>query len=199
MKSSPPISKLRDTSGASVVIALVFFLICAIIGSVVLTAASVQANAVATQQELKQQELVMSSAAQVIGEDMCSVKLVVGGDGSSFATEAESKGMARAFWGKYGTDVFKNVEKRQPSDLGVFSVAVASLGADYGVDPVDAKIKVGPDLSLTIDISMPPADGSAPLYNLRVFIQSIPTYDVSGNLLSATYEQPVVQKQDEVA
>ena len=36
---------LRDTSGASVVIALVFFLICGIIGSVVMTAASVQGQA----------------------------------------------------------------------------------------------------------------------------------------------------------
>ena len=36
---------LRDTSGASIVIALVFFLICGIVGSVVMTAASVQAKA----------------------------------------------------------------------------------------------------------------------------------------------------------
>ena len=36
---------LRDTSGASIVIALVFFLICGIVGSVVMTAASVQGKA----------------------------------------------------------------------------------------------------------------------------------------------------------
>ena len=36
---------LRDTSGASIVIALVFFLICGIVGSVVMTAASVGTNA----------------------------------------------------------------------------------------------------------------------------------------------------------
>ena len=47
---------LRDTSGASIVIALVFFLICGIIGSVVMTAASVQAKAAQTHVDLQQKE-----------------------------------------------------------------------------------------------------------------------------------------------
>lgn len=42
---------LRDTSGASIIIALAFFLICGIIGSVVITAASINAKAVATHKE----------------------------------------------------------------------------------------------------------------------------------------------------
>lgn len=54
MKSNTLQAKFRDTAGASIVIALVFFLICAIIGSVVLTAASVQAKAVQTHRELQQ-------------------------------------------------------------------------------------------------------------------------------------------------
>ena len=45
---------LRDTSGASIVIALVFFLICGIVGSVVMTAASVQAKAAQTHVDLQQ-------------------------------------------------------------------------------------------------------------------------------------------------
>lgn len=44
---------LRDERGASLVIALVFFLICAIVGSVVITAASVNAKAVQTHKELQ--------------------------------------------------------------------------------------------------------------------------------------------------
>ncbi len=45
---------LRDTSGASVVIALVFFLICGIVGSVVMPAASVQAKAAQPHVDLQQ-------------------------------------------------------------------------------------------------------------------------------------------------
>ncbi len=55
---------LRDTSGASIVIALVFFLICGIIGSVVMTAASVQAKAAQTHVDLQQKEYAMQSAAK---------------------------------------------------------------------------------------------------------------------------------------
>ena len=50
---------LRDTSGASIVIALVFFLICGIVGSVVMTAASVQAKAAQTHVDLQQKEYAM--------------------------------------------------------------------------------------------------------------------------------------------
>ena len=59
---------LRDTSGASIVIALVFFLICGIIGSVVMTAASVQAKAAQTHVDLQQKEYAMQSAAKLMAQ-----------------------------------------------------------------------------------------------------------------------------------
>ena len=61
---------LRDTSGASVVIALVFFLICGIIGSVVMTAASVQAKAAQTHVDLQQKEYAMQSAAKLMAQQL---------------------------------------------------------------------------------------------------------------------------------
>lgn len=77
MKSNTLQAKFRDTAGASIVIALVFFLICAIIGSVVLTAASVQAKAVQTHRELQQAEYTVGSAAQTIGYDMDMDELTI--------------------------------------------------------------------------------------------------------------------------
>ena len=59
---------LRDTSGASIVIALVFFLICGIVGSVVMTAASVQAKAAQTHVDLQQKEYAMQSAAKLMAQ-----------------------------------------------------------------------------------------------------------------------------------
>lgn len=58
-----PIGKLEDTSGSSVVLALAFFLICAIVGSIILTAASVNAKTVATYKETQQAEYTVTSAA----------------------------------------------------------------------------------------------------------------------------------------
>ena len=63
-------SHLEDETGASIVIALVFFLICAVIGSVVLTAASVQAKAVQTHREMQQAEFTVGSAAGFIGSQL---------------------------------------------------------------------------------------------------------------------------------
>lgn len=48
-----------DERGASIVIALVFFLICGVVGSVVVTAASVQAKSVQTHVDLQQDEYTM--------------------------------------------------------------------------------------------------------------------------------------------
>ena len=61
---------LRDTSGASIVFALVFFLICGIIGSVVMTAASVQAKAAQTHVDLQQKEYAMQSAAKLMAQQL---------------------------------------------------------------------------------------------------------------------------------
>ena len=61
---------LRDTSGASIVIALVFFLICGIVGSVVMTAASVQAKAAQTHVDLQQKEYAMQSAAKLMAQQL---------------------------------------------------------------------------------------------------------------------------------
>ena len=53
-----------------IVIALVFFLICGIIGSVVMTAASVQAKAAQTHVDLQQKEYAMQSAAKLMAQQL---------------------------------------------------------------------------------------------------------------------------------
>ena len=195
-------SKLHDTAGSSIVIALVFFLICAIIGSVVVTAASVEAKAVDTQQRAKQDELTVASAAQVLGEDLSSVKIIVTTDGttSSYTPEVQNGKIAKSFWGKYGATIHSNVVKREDTtDIKTLTVSINSLFEQYNISAVNAKIVVGSDLSLSIDLSLPATNGVATPYSMRMLIQSVPTYDAKGNLISATYEQPVIEKQSEAA
>ena len=59
-----------DERGASIVIALVFFLICGVVGSVVVTAASVQAKSVQTHVDLQQDEYTMQSAAELVAQQL---------------------------------------------------------------------------------------------------------------------------------
>lgn len=195
-------SKLQNTTGSSIVIALVFFLICAIIGSVVVTAASVEAKAVDTQQKAKQDELTVASAAQVLGEDLSSVKIITTTNGttSSYTPEVQNGKIAKSFWSKYGAEIYANVAKRaDTTDIKTLTVSINSLFEQYNVSAVDAKVNVGSDLSLTIDLSLPSANGNLSPYSMRMLIQSVPTYDAKGNLISATYEQPVIEKQSEAA
>jgi len=62
--------KLKSKSGISLAIALVFFLLCAMVGTVVLSAASVSAGNTARERQLYRQTLAMTSAANVLREDI---------------------------------------------------------------------------------------------------------------------------------
>ncbi|MEG1493269.1 MAG: hypothetical protein RR380_03260, partial [Gordonibacter sp.] len=69
-------NKIYGNEGASIVIALVFFLICAVIGSVVLTAASINAKAVVTHRQTQQAEYTVTSAAQTIVDQIVPTTVV---------------------------------------------------------------------------------------------------------------------------
>lgn len=65
------IEKLNDKSGATLAVALLFFLMCAVVGSVLLSSAQSNAGRIT---ELKEQEQLfydLSSAAQVLADDIC--------------------------------------------------------------------------------------------------------------------------------
>ncbi len=62
--------KLKDKSGVSLAIALVFFLLCAMVGTVVLSAASVSAGKTARERLAYRQTLAMSSAAELLGREI---------------------------------------------------------------------------------------------------------------------------------
>lgn len=62
--------KLRSQSGASMVLALIFFLLCVLVGGTVLTAASVSAGRTGRDRASYQQYLAVSSAAGLAAEDL---------------------------------------------------------------------------------------------------------------------------------
>ena len=206
---------LRDTSGASIVIALVFFLICGIIGSVVMTAASVQAKAAQTHVDLQQKEYAMQSAAKLMaqqlgGEDAVweekSVVVKIAYDtageasvdtnslrsmiGQNFWTEQRTKDIlaARAEGKDYvlGGSASNRLRIDPPSEAG-------------GLAPVYGCITVDPDLNITVELSLDSAFAADSPYNTTISVQCTPTFDNQGRVTVIEYGDNTTVKKTEAA
>ena len=70
-------AKLRSQAGASMVVALVFFLLCMMVGCVVLTAASVNIGKVESDRRAHQQYLAVSSAARLLKRELTAATIEV--------------------------------------------------------------------------------------------------------------------------
>lgn len=190
--------KLRDISGASIVIALVFFLICAVIGSVVVTAASVQAKAVVTHQELQQDEFTVSSAAQLVGSDLASARLDVNYEGNAVKlTVKEGQSFATEFWEKHG-DAILTMRNGTDASLTYSDLTISAndtgSGGTYTFDDVHGSVTVDRDLNIAVALTLTPNATTASSYDTTVLVQCIPTYNVQGKLTHFEYEQPIIKK-----
>lgn len=204
MRSAPSLARrLRDSSGASIVIALVFFLICGIIGSVVVTAASVQAKSVHTHKELQQSEYTMQSAAELIaqqlgGEDSSALQHSVtvhvsyGTDKKPIVDVSKVHSeVGKGFWTKGRTEsILANRAAGSSYVLGDSPsnrLVVNSPSGSQSMDPVYGKITVDADMNMTVELSLDPELSPSSPYNMTVFIQCTPTYNAAGQLTSFTY------------
>ena len=71
-------SKLSNQSGASAVLALLFFLTCTMVGSVVLTATSANVGRFAATRQTQQDYFTVSSAARLLQEELEGMSLTGG-------------------------------------------------------------------------------------------------------------------------
>lgn len=189
---------VRDERGASIVIALVFFLICAIIGSVVLTAASVNAKAVQTNRDLQQTEFTVGSAAQLVGSQFSAVVLNVdySGDSPSVVvdedrTDTGNASFAIAFWEENGDKAWAAWSSGTPYTV---DITVEPDRGGAAVDDVAGTLTIDADLNVKIDLAL--ADAANAAYQESVLVQCIPTFDQAGQLTSFSYEAPVITKRD---
>lgn len=68
--------KLKSKSGISLAIALVFFLLCAMVGTVVLSAVSVSAGNTARERQLCRETLALTSAASLLSQDIQAMTFI---------------------------------------------------------------------------------------------------------------------------
>lgn len=190
--------KLRDTSGSSLVLALAFFIVCAIIGTVVLTAASVNTQATVTYQETQQAEYAVTSAADLVGELLVDSVIVWTYDGESdetpdFTDDKAYEGCANELlphvWRQYGNLIWLERKTSEP-----FIVPELFTISATGVDAVYAKISFDQDLNMTVMLSLDPDMASLSSYNEQVSFQVTPHFDVRGKLVSVSWDSYTVTK-----
>lgn len=206
---------LRDTSGASVVIALVFFLICGIIGSVVMTAASVQAKAAQTHVDLQQKEYAMQSAAKLMAQQLGGEDVLRALFGPEILADHRAQAIridTRLTCGIVGD--FNDYRFLLPDSI----LAARAEGKDYvlggsasnrlridppseagGLAPVYGCITVDPDLNITVELSLDSAFAADSPYNTTISIQCTPTFDSQGRVTVIEYGDNTTVKKTEAA
>ncbi len=75
-------NKLREKSGVSIFMGLLFLLVCLFVGTVALTASTAAAGRLAKQREREQDYLNVASAARLVKERICKLTYTYTGDGS---------------------------------------------------------------------------------------------------------------------
>lgn len=196
-----PHRSFEDERGASIVIALVFFLICGIIGSVVVTAASVQAKAAQTHIDLQQDEYTMQSAAELVaqqlgGDDLTwnqrsvTVKVVTAGTKVTANVDGVTSVLGQSFWTQKqaNTILGKRANKETyvvgGSDTNRLQIKPSD---EWNFKTVYGKITVDADLNMKVDLSLDPSLSADSKYNMTVLIQCTPTFNASGQLVEFTY------------
>lgn len=198
---------LEDISGASIVIALVFFLICAIIGSVVLTAASINAKAVATHQATQQTDNTVSSAARVVANNLTPAIIVWTYDSAEAKAPKEFayyetpgvkptgvplgsmiwKKNLDAIWGARAAGTSFAVGGGTP-------LAIEVAGNPKELPAVYAWVTFDRDFNIEVRLSKNEKLTATSAYDETVTVQCVPTYDNAGRLLECEWSDPVISK-----
>lgn len=205
-------AKLRDTSGSSIILALAFFIICAIIGTIVLTVASVNTKATVTYEKTQQAEYTVTSAANLIGEQLANSSATWTYPGSSkepdFAmidSYAPDDGLVADLWKRYGS-------MGQASSDGIWAsyqkasyvIPQQFIVSAPGLDDVYVDIEFDRDLNITATLSLDSGTGSSGAssskgYDMVVSVQATPHFDISGKLLGVDWGSYTVSKAASLA
>ena len=162
--------KLHNTSGASMLLALLFLFFCLTVGAVVLTAASASAGRTARNRQDQQNYLAVESAAMLLREDM---------EGTSFITSYEEVV-------KVTTTVYVEEEEGQePKTWTTTSTDISYTHSPAKPGPSELLEKVSSDLdtlytSTKTDLNQPLPAGFTMRYPLSFEAADMP--DVSGSL-----------------
>lgn len=178
-------------------------MICAIVGSTVLTAASINTKATVTYKENRQAEYTVSSAAATIGDffqkdvqivwDWTTVE-----DGNPPVFDSSSKTpntTLKTFWSDFGSAIWtKHFSGEEYEHSKVVLIEVPLRDVPNTMDDVYAQLSIDQDFNIYIKLSLDNTMDELSPYNETVYIQSIPTFDAEGKIVKLQWETPVIIK-----
>ena len=159
--------KLRSRRGASILIALVFFLLCLTVGGVVLTAATASAGRLAAQRQTQQDYLTVSSAAALVRDSVEERRFqyVVEnydtdhpGFSSSLPEDAIPKALETA---------------ARTIARGSSASAVLFITGPEGMETVTGDLTLDDQYNLTVTLSLPGEEGEFPRSPLTLSVPAM--------------------------
>ena len=191
---------LHDSAGSSLLIALVFFLICAIIGSIVMTAASVTSQTTATYRDTQQADYAVTSATRGLGSLAAGSQVVwsypSGSTKPDFANQASYENCAdilEHLWKTYGDAIWAARTDGLSYEVPeIFTLSVPDMQDVY------ARFIFDRDCTIEIHLSLDMNHAKSSAYNETTRLQAEPHFDGSGKLLAITWKDPLITKTAEL-
>ena len=191
--------KIKDNEGASIILALVFFLICSLAGATLVTAATINAQATVTYKESRQNNYAVASAASLLADqlqDGVSLSWDWSKDPPQASVVAPSQNtFAQRFWDEYVGDKAWSRDARGVWRAQPISIENIEVQGPSDIDPVFVTVEISRDFNIRAYLSLSVTSDNSSPYNEVLEMQSIPTYNGKGQLTSVTWNSPVITKQ----
>lgn len=145
-------NRIRSNSGATILLALLFFLLCSLAGSVILTAGSAASGRISGLQETEQSFYSVTSAAQVLKEEI---------EGQEFQAYTENDGAPNytkvpdCKFKDFLIDAFKEIYEENKTVTGQVNLAIhpSSNDQEKVTKTVNAKFIMKNDYTIEITFS----------------------------------------------
>lgn len=188
----------QDTRGASILIALLFFLVCALVGAVVLTAATVSTGQLVDYEKSQQAYYSTTSAAELFRDELVGGTCTVSGEDYT-CTFADANTRMQNFIAGAVKSQNTNSNPLAPSAATATLKVSAPAGNDTLKD-VTARLTMGgknasTPFDLRITFSPTVYDGAVGNYQVVLTIPASCLYDEAGTTLqSITWKDAVITK-----
>lgn len=206
MRSYASTYRALDERGASILIALLFFLVCALVGGVVLTAASVGTGQLVDYEKSQQAYYSTTSAAELLRDEIVDGTCSISGDNYECLLTDRNSSMQNYLVGavKAVNTALSAVAPSgaQPSASAQFKVNAPAGAADMVA--VSAQLTMGgakANNPFDIRIAFSPAtyDGAVGNYQVVLTIPASCLYDETGvTLQKVTWKDAVITKTERV-
>ncbi|GEM_PF-3245991 len=162
--------KLTSQSGASITYALLLFLVCAVVSSIVLAAGTAASGRISNSVSTDQRYYSVTSAAELL-EDLY--------DGVKVVTQTTKVGSADATMDRYYPKYYKGTETLLGNNYKILEEAaknIIGLPPEVAVFPLDLEVKVGSDKNADLLVKYVPISSGDEVKSGRL-IFTISSYD----------------------